>query len=87
MKDLEISSGNGLKIEIELEREQANVESKVEINCGQDQENHLTGSQAVQFIQQLLDAVKLQENMNKRRYRMRCSSILLLNRPRWKIKI
>ena len=66
LKDLEIKiSGSGLKIEIELEREQVKVESKVEIKRGQDQENHLTGSEAAQFIQQLLDAVKLQENMNK----------------------
>ncbi|MBP3965067.1 YusW family protein [Paenibacillus lignilyticus] len=66
LKDLEIKIiGNGLKIEIVLEREQTNLKSKVEINRGQDQENHLTGNEAALFIQQLLDAVKLQENMSK----------------------
>lgn len=57
--------GNNVKIRIELEKEESKTESKVEIKIGEDQKKYLTGSEATQFIQQLLAALKLQANMDK----------------------
>lgn len=62
--DIKMDSDN-VKIKIELEKEESKTESKVEIKLGEDQNKYLTGSEATQFIQQLLAALKLQANMDK----------------------
>ncbi|WP_164775486.1 YusW family protein [Paenibacillus glycanilyticus] len=66
LKALELKiDGNNVKVKIELEKEEAKTESKVEIKIGEDQKKYLTGNEATQFIEQLLAALKLQANMDK----------------------
>ncbi|WP_201007558.1 YusW family protein [Paenibacillus glycanilyticus] len=66
LKALELKiDGNNVKVKIELEKEEAKTESKVEIKIGGDQKKYLTGNEATQFIEQLLAALKLQANMDK----------------------
>ncbi|REE69621.1 YusW-like protein [Paenibacillus taihuensis] len=66
VKKLEMKiAGTNISIKIELKHEDAKTESTVEINRGKKQEKQLTGTEAAQFIQQLLAALNLQANMNK----------------------
>ncbi|MFC5471270.1 YusW family protein [Cohnella suwonensis] len=58
----------GLKVKIEHKRENAKIESEVEIEKSGDQDSHLEGSAADQYIQQLLGSIGLNETMSKQEF-------------------
>ncbi|WP_167747235.1 YusW family protein [Cohnella luojiensis] len=69
MRKLEIKiNQNGLKVKIKLKRENAKIDSEVEIEKIGDHNSHLEGSEADQYIQQLLGSIGLNKTMSKQEF-------------------
>ncbi|MCD9025046.1 YusW family protein [Cohnella silvisoli] len=69
LRKLEIKiNQNGLKVKIELKRENAKIESEVKIEKTGDHDSHLEGSKANQYIQQLLGSIGLNETISKQEF-------------------